>query len=102
MGAGIVAELFDQRMPLEGSLDDASLNAPAAPVHDPHFPDPRLNGRIHVLLDDRRHVAGCKGMKIELTLNRNVDRIHAIYRWEFTTNNAGAAVWHYGFRHSQL
>jgi hypothetical protein len=68
---GGVPELLDQRMALERLLDDATLNAFAAPMDEADFPEARLVGGVHVLFDDRRDVARREGVEIERILDRN-------------------------------
>ena len=52
-------------MLLERGLDDAALDAFAAPVDQPHFAQPGLVGRAHVFLDHRRNVARVEGVQID-------------------------------------
>ncbi len=40
MGGRVVPELVDERVPLQGLLHDAPLNALAPAVHEPQFAEP--------------------------------------------------------------
>jgi len=58
-------EALDQRMPLQGRLDDAALHAGAAPVNQPHLAQAGLVRRVDVFLDDRLDVARLEGVEVE-------------------------------------
>ena len=66
---GIVPELHDPGMALERCLHDAALDASPAPVNQTDLSKTCSCGGVHVLVDYRRDVAGCKCMQIELGLN---------------------------------
>jgi hypothetical protein len=67
----IVPELEHQRLLVERRLNDSSLHAAAAAVHDPDLVEPCLHGLTHVLDHDRRNVARRKGVEIELGFDRD-------------------------------
>ncbi len=66
-----IPELLDERMPLERLLDDAPLNAFAAPVDQPYLAEPGCVGGGDVLLDHGRNVGGKKRMEVEGSLDRD-------------------------------
>src|SRR5437867_4002824 len=60
-----VPELGDERVPLECLLDDAALNAAAAPVNEADLAKPAIPGGVDVLLDDRFDVARLERVEVE-------------------------------------
>ena len=66
MRGGIVPELDDVRVTLERSLDDPALHATTASVDEPHLAKAGRAGRVQVLGDDGRNVAGRERVEIEL------------------------------------
>lgn len=68
--AGVVPELGDERMLLEGGLDDGPLHAAAAAVNEPELREARLMGGAHVFLDHRRDVARSERVQVQLGLDR--------------------------------
>jgi hypothetical protein len=75
MGVVIVPELDDPGMPLECRLHDAALDAAAAPVNDADLAQAGGRSRVEVFVNHRGHVSGREGMKIELVLDRNSERL---------------------------
>jgi len=73
VSAGIVPERLDIGMAIECRLDHPALNPPPAPMNDTHLAKAGSRGRAHVLLDDRRHVAGGEGVQIDFRFDRNFD-----------------------------
>jgi hypothetical protein len=74
MGGRIVAEFENERMAFERGLDDAALDAAAAPVNDAHLAKSRGRRGIDVLSHDRWNVAWRKAVKVELSADRNANR----------------------------
>src|SRR5262245_61223277 len=66
MRGGVVPEFDDARVTVERGLNDPALHAAAASMHEPNLEDPRFRGGIDILFDDRRNIAGLKGVQIEL------------------------------------
>ena len=62
VGLGGVPELLDQWVTLQRLLDDAALNALAAPVNEADLAEPRFVGGADVLFDYRLDVAGREGV----------------------------------------
>ena len=79
MSVGVVPEPLDERMPLEDSLDDATLNSSTASVNQSHLREACLRRHGHILLDDGRNIRRRERMKIEFAFDRNAQWIHAIY-----------------------
>jgi hypothetical protein len=52
-------------MPIEGGLDDAALDAPAAAVDQAHPAQPRLVCGTNVLLDHRRDVTRRERVEVD-------------------------------------
>jgi hypothetical protein len=67
-----IPELDDERVILERLLDDAALDAFAAPVNQPYLAQPGLMRGAHVLLDHGLDVARGEGMEIESVFDRYV------------------------------
>jgi hypothetical protein len=65
MGISGVPELLDEGVPFQRLLNDAALNALAAPVNEPHLAKPRLVGGIHILFDNRLDIAGSERVQVE-------------------------------------
>jgi hypothetical protein len=62
-------------MPREHALHDLPLDADPAAVDQPNLDEsPGLSG-VKILGDDRGHVAGREGMKIQRILDRDADRL---------------------------
>ena len=75
VSVGRVPELGDERMALEGSLDDPALHTDAATVHEAHLAQAGFVRRSDVLVDDRSHVARVERMEIDHRLNRQSYRV---------------------------
>jgi hypothetical protein len=73
-------------VPLERRLHDAALHAPPAPVNQPHLAQTGFNRGVDVIGDDTRDVARRERVKIQLALNRDVDR--ALRHRQCTMTNA--------------
>jgi hypothetical protein len=71
MGFRRIVEALDERVPLQGGLDDAALHAGAAAVNQPHFAQAGLVRGLDVLLDDGPDVARVEGVKVEGALDRD-------------------------------
>ena len=69
---GGVPERFDERVPFERLLHDASLNPFAAAVNEPHLAQTSFVCGVDVLLHDRFDVARQEGMQIETILDRKM------------------------------
>lgn len=67
----VVPELDDERMPVERLLHDRPLHAAAAAMDEADLSKSRCVRRVDVLLDDRRNIARCKRVQIELRLDRH-------------------------------
>ena len=65
----IVPELGDERMPLEGRLHDAALDAAAPAVNETHLSQARLVGGTDVFLDNGRDVTRAERVEVELGLD---------------------------------
>src|ERR1041385_3771040 len=66
-----IPELDDERMAVERLLDDAALDALAAPVNQAHLAQAAFPCGVDVLLDDRLDVAGGEGVQIERLFDRH-------------------------------
>jgi hypothetical protein len=66
----VVTEACHQRMPLERLLHDSALNTRPPSMHEAHFPQTGCVRFVHVLVDNRRDVAGLEGVKVELRFDR--------------------------------
>jgi hypothetical protein len=71
MRVGVVPELSDERVAIEGSLHDAPLDAAAPPVHETHFSKTSLVRGADVFLDHGRDVTRAERVEIELGLDRD-------------------------------
>ena len=80
MGLRCVPELYDQRMPLERLLHNPSLDADAATVNQPDFPEPRLVSGGHIFSNHRLHVARREGVKVEGVFEGDLHGVDAIWR----------------------
>jgi len=67
---GSIVELDDERMPLEGGLHDAALDAATAPVDETHLAQTRLVSGVHVLFDNGLDVARMERVKIDRVFER--------------------------------
>ena len=77
MGSGVVPELGDKRMLIERSLDQPALDAAAAAVDQPHFPEPRLVRGTHIFLHDVHDITRRKGVQVKEVFDRKlVHRLH--------------------------
>ena len=94
MGRGVVPELGDQWVPLEGGLHDPALDAAAAAVNQAQLTQSGLMRRVNVFLHDGGDVARRKRMEVELGLDRNamwqvihvaVPRFGRYWRYSATT-----------------
>lgn len=65
-------------------LDDRSLDAPSAPVDQPHLPKPPLVGRPEIFVHHGGNVPGREGVKVERVFNGKKDRV---------VRHGGAKVW---------
>ena len=63
VGLGGIPEFLDQRVALQRLLDDAALDALAAPVNETDLAEPRLVGGADVLFDHRLDVARREGAR---------------------------------------
>ena len=75
MGLRIVEKFHDEAMPFEDLLDDSPLDAAAAPVDQAHLAQTCCVGLRDVLFDDRGNIPRVKRMKIQRTLDGNVEGI---------------------------
>src|SRR4029077_20758065 len=66
-----IPEFGDEGMAFERLLDDAALNAAAAPVNKADLAETLLPRGVHVLFDDGLDVARREGMEVEAGFNRN-------------------------------
>lgn len=55
--------------------NDRALHTDALPVDQAHLPEPTGGSRVEVFLHHRRDVARPKGMKVEVVLDRDRDRL---------------------------
>ena len=76
MRRGVVPELLHERVMVEGRLDDASLHAASAAMHQPHFLEPGDGGGIHIFFNDRRNIARRERVQVDLRLDWNNVRDH--------------------------
>lgn len=67
-------ERRDEGMPIENRLDPATLDARAASVNQPDFPQTRRVGRVNVLLDDRRDVPRMERVEVERVVDGHAVR----------------------------
>lgn len=75
MGVGVVPELGDERVALEGLLDDAALDARAPAVNETDLPESAIEGGAHVFGHHRGNVAWSEGVQVERGLDRDADRV---------------------------
>ena len=75
MGGGIVPELCDLWVTIEGGLDHASLYPSPPTVHDAHLVEPGGCGRAHIFRDYRTDVAWRESVEVDFRFDGNVDRI---------------------------
>ena len=71
VGFSGIPEFSDERMPFERLLHDASLNALAAAVNQPHLTQPGVVRRSDVLLHDRRDVSRRERVQVEVVFDRD-------------------------------
>ncbi len=62
-------------MAFQGLLHDAALHPCPAAMDEPHLPQAGRVSLVEVLFDDGRDVAGCKGVKVEVSFDRNPKRV---------------------------
>ena len=90
MRGGVVPEFCDQRVLLQGRLDDRALGAAAASVNQPKLPQAGVVRGAYVLVHDGRDVAWREGMEIELRFDGDAVRIprfgHAGFTYSATTD----------------
>jgi hypothetical protein len=67
----VILECLHQRVAVQRLLDDASLNANTAAVHQSHFAEACPVSFVDVLLDEGGDVPGSEGMEIEFGLDRD-------------------------------
>lgn len=79
VGARIVVETTHEGMLCERPVNDGSLDADAAAVHQPHFAQACGVRFVHVFLDHRRDIAGLEGVQVELGFDGNSDRLVVHY-----------------------
>ena len=75
MGVGVVPELGDERVALEGLLDDAALDARAPAVNETDVTESAIEGGADVVGHDRWDVARRERVQVELGLDRDADRV---------------------------
>src|SRR5688572_7355856 len=79
MGCRVVPELRDERVPLQGGLDDASLDALAPSMNEPYSTQPCRVRRRYVLLHNRGNVSWVERVEVQLRLNRKT--VDHVSRW---------------------
>ena len=79
MCVGRVPELGHERMLFERPLDDAALNALAAPVNQANLPQPAFPRRRDVVIDEGADILGTERVKVEGMFDRNPVRHDAVY-----------------------
>ena len=70
MRAGIIPELSDERMLVERPLDHGALDALAAAVNQPHFPETRLVRRADIFLHDIDNLTRREGVQVQRVFDR--------------------------------
>jgi hypothetical protein len=83
MGLGIVVELRHERMAVENLLDDAALDALAAAMNQPDFPQASRVRGADVFVNDRGNVWRGEGMKVEALLDRKPHRVFIAHGYSF-------------------
>jgi hypothetical protein len=58
-------------VPFEGCLHDPALHTAATTVNQPHFVEPCLHGRVHILFNNRGDVLWREGVQVDLALYGN-------------------------------
>src|SRR5262245_33440938 len=71
---GVVPEFGDAWMPFQRRLYDAALDAAPPAVDQAHFGDAGFRGRVYVVRDDAGNVPGRECVKVQLGLDRDVER----------------------------
>ena len=66
----VVPELDDERMVLEGRLDDAALDAAAAAVDEAHLAQAGVVRGVEVIAHDRGDIFRTKRVQVDLGLDR--------------------------------
>jgi len=75
MRRGIIPKLLDKRVPVDCGLHDPALDAAASPMDDADVAESGLLSGVEVFRYDGRHVARREGVKVELGLDWNLERI---------------------------
>jgi hypothetical protein len=76
MRVGVVPELGDERVALEGRLHDAALDAAAPAVHETHLSKTSVVRGTDVFIDNGRDVTRAERVEVELGLDR--DRVRQL------------------------
>src|SRR5262245_11508851 len=75
MRAAIVPELGNVGMTVEEGLNHSALHAPATTVDDAYFSQSGGRRRANVFVNNRWHVGRVKRVKVDLSVDRNADRL---------------------------
>ena len=79
MRVRVIPEGRHERMAFECDVDDAALDAAAAPVNDSQLTKTGFVRSAHVLLDDRGDLGGKKRVQIQLGTDRmTMDHAHGL------------------------
>jgi hypothetical protein len=73
-------------MAIERCLHDAALHPSAAAVHDAHPVEPGGGGRVDVLGNHGRDIPRREGVQIDLTLDRQFDRV-GVHRYRLVASS---------------
>jgi hypothetical protein len=79
VGRRVVKKFDDERMLVESGVNDPSLNASTATVHEPNLAQAGCMRRLNVLDDDRWHVPGSERMQVERVFDRDVVRFLLVH-----------------------